>query len=565
MSTENTHKHFWICVCFFSLLYGIFGTETVQASDTAEFLLLTEHTGLPHPPGYPWLISWFRIFHQLSVFSSVHRVAIANGCISAISLGVLWCTSYQYTQHKISSYLAVGALAFQPLWLRYSTIPEAFSLLALEYAIVAYLFSLSTVSRQHSWILGGCLALIVGGHHAGVLAFPMIVVLLYRYRFWLLDILGISLVGLCSYLLLWNFSVEHNPHFWSWGAIDNVDTLFRYIMRYDYGSLRITHTSITGKWWETPWMYLYDWSVDSWGLFPIVLLYTIWNKRGQNSATNVYRTATHMWLVVATWLFASVGLLALFQLPISKEFLVHSNRFFMAPGIIIMPLIAIGMHTVARKISFMQYVWMCVVAAFFAKNWIVVGRFDKRMAHFIEHSCANFPDNSIVFVRGDGAVFSLLYAQEVQGMCQQVNFVFPSMLGYTWYQQKISAQGFRQPSTQNIMQDNISTRHIFVSLGMTNDGIEFSTVPWLGLWMQVLPDHTALPSPQMVEEHLQQSMDDLHVSFFMENHFVQERVAESWVGDQYYHSWLSVSTAYRDIGDNISAERCVGMAEMFHK
>lgn len=563
MSVESTHKHFWFCVCFFSLVYGVFGANTVQASDTSEFLLLATHEGLPHPPGYPWLISWFRLFHLLPVFSSVHCVSIANGCISALALGVLWCTLHHYTQDKSVSYISVGLLAVQPLWFRYSTVPEAFSLLALEYAILGYLFSVSIVSRRDAWLFGGCLALIVGGHHAGVFAFPMILLLLYRYRRWFVDVVGISLLGVVVYTVLWDFSDTREVSLWSWGYIDSVDTWFRHIMREDYGSLRITHASIQGEWWETPRMYLYDWSVDSWGIFPIVLVYLVWQM--------VYRGAESKWhatkvpVVLGTWLLASVVLLTLFRLPISKDFLVHSNRFFMAPGIIIMPLIAMGLQNISRRIPFLQYGLTCVVLAFFAGNWILAGRFDKRMSHFIEHSCANFPDNSIVFVRGDGAVFSLLYAQEVQGMCQQVNFVFPSMLGYTWYQQKISAQGFRQPSTQNIMQDNISTRPIFVSLGMTNDGIEFSTVPWLGLWMQVLPEHTAVPSPQMVEEHLQQSMHDLDVSFFVGNHFLQERVAESWVGDQYYHSWLSVATAYRNIGDTISAQRCVQMAESFRQ
>ena len=76
---------------------------------------------------------------------------------------------------------------------------------------------------------------------------------------------------------------------------------------------------------------------DSWWLFPILTLISLrsiqwFGRDGQFGLS---------------WILSSVFVLSLFGLPTTHAHLVHSNRSFMAPSVLVLPFVALWTSSVA--------------------------------------------------------------------------------------------------------------------------------------------------------------------------------------------------------------------------
>ncbi len=238
-------------------------TKGIQASDSSEFVLASIQNTRIHPPGYPLLSLWGHCFQWLSV-NSMWNTAVAMGVLHSIALAVLVDTCWVLTKHRGLSLWIVAVLSMQPLWIRYSTIAEAFPALTLVYSVLLWLYVVPE-QNWHSILFAICLTVGLGTHHMFILAFPMMAILGWRYwtRWWQMA-LGI-VVGLSSYLWLWD-SAESA---WRWGEVHNLSDLLHYFLRRDYGTFQITHSTEIGTWWGTSLHYLKTLLLGSWGVFSI--------------------------------------------------------------------------------------------------------------------------------------------------------------------------------------------------------------------------------------------------------------------------------------------------------
>ena len=61
-----------------------------------------------------------------------------------------------------------------------------------------------------------------------------------------------------------------------------------------------------------------------------------------------------------SWILSSVFVLSLFGLPTTHAYLVHSNRFFMAPSVLVLPFVALGLQVLQVNGRFYQVCWCCL-------------------------------------------------------------------------------------------------------------------------------------------------------------------------------------------------------------
>lgn len=541
-STSHSSQMLWCTAVFVAHTIAVLtlSTSGIQASDSSEFVLSAALGSRVHPPGYPLLSIWCGLFQWLSD-NPMWNTAVAMGVFHSCAITLLFSALTRWTRSIGVSLWSVGLLAATPLWIRYSTIPEAFPALSLVFAGLVWLLSFEHLTTRHAIVLSGLLCLGIGSHHLFVFSFPIILWLMWQLRrFWWIYLIGIA-CGFASYGVLFLSSQTS----WAWGEVSTVSDLIRYFLRTDYGTFQITHHEELGTWWGTPLVYIQTLMVESWGVFLM----------GFVGLKNMVHKEK---LLLLAWLLASVFVLSLFGMPTTPTYLSHSNRFFLSSMVLWLPFVAKGtqwlLRIVPQNINAVIKVWSVVPVAIVLTNIPVAGRFDTRMQDWIEHSCAVFPENSLVFVAGDGAVFGSVLGQEVLGLCSQVQFVYPRLLTYEWYQRRLIARGIQGETMLHILQQHSGSA--FSVLGLVGADADLPlSVPFGGYWMQFIPPGTPLPSPEIVESHLREQGQQMNLSE-LSHPFLLKQSAENWPLEQWGHSWLALGEAYRSFEEQTAADAC---------
>ena len=542
-TSHHASRVVW-CICLFvahTIAVLALATTGIQASDSSEFVLSATLGTRIHPPGYPLLTLWTGAFQWMSD-NPMWNTAVAMGVLHSFAVTFLFDALARWTKSAGVSLWSLGVLVASPLWIRYSTIPEAFPALSLVFSGLVWLLSFEQLSKRHALVFSGLLCLGIGSHHLFVFAFPLILwVMWVLRRFWWMWLIGI-LCGFASYGLLLSPSISS----WSWGDVSTVSDLIPYFLRVDYGTFQITHHKEVGTWWGTPLVYVQTLIVESWGCFLIGLVglkSMAWKER----------------LLLLSWLLSSIFVLSLFGMPTTSTYLAHSNRFFVSSMVLWLPFVAKGaehlMQVASKNLLAIAKVWMLVPFAIVLTNIPAAGRFDTRMQDWLEHSCSVLPEDSLVFVAGDGAVFGSVLGQEVLGICSGVKFVYPRLLTYEWYRQKNAEKGIQGNTMLQILQQHSGPA--FSVLGLVGADTDLPpSVPFGGYWMQFIPPGSALPSPEIVEAHLREQSQQMTLSE-PSHSFLLEQSAENWPMEQWGHSWLALGEGYRAFGEEKSADACI--------
>ena len=183
----------------------------------------------------------------------------------------------------------------QPLWIRYTTIPEAFPALSLVYAGLVWLLSFERLTLRHAWVFSIVLLLGIGTHHMFVLTVPIFAVV---------DLANATVVvgmgiGYCRWVCIVRAVIFEGQSGWSWGEVSTLSDVTRYFLRADYGTFQITHHAQEGTWWGTPWMYIKTTFVESWGVLHIGIVTVAVEEEG--GSTFVVLGLILSWCVVLVW------------------------------------------------------------------------------------------------------------------------------------------------------------------------------------------------------------------------------------------------------------------------
>jgi hypothetical protein len=165
---------------FTCTLYALTSSPTLQGHDSPEWVNLSLHGGVAHPPGYPLYTLLLQLAGTLPLpLGPAHRMSLLSAALMSMAVVVLSRALIQRNAHPFTA--RVAALAFGltlPAW-RLAGVPEVFAGLALNGA--AFLYVLHWIDNaeellpRHGAALGAVVGAGMAHHHSVALLLPLLV------------------------------------------------------------------------------------------------------------------------------------------------------------------------------------------------------------------------------------------------------------------------------------------------------------------------------------------------------------------------------------------------------
>jgi hypothetical protein len=120
-------------------LYAASAPHTVALEDDALFILSSYFLGIAHPPGYPLFTLIGHLFSLLPFGSVAYRVHLVSALFGALSGAALWLCARQLSLGRLSAHVAAFALGLSPVFWSQSIIAEVYTLNAFFFLVLVYL------------------------------------------------------------------------------------------------------------------------------------------------------------------------------------------------------------------------------------------------------------------------------------------------------------------------------------------------------------------------------------------------------------------------------------------
>jgi hypothetical protein len=230
------------------VLYLVTTAHYQVTGDTSDFLLASKTFGVSHPPGYPTLILLGHIFSWLPFGSTAFRIDLLATFCSAGTVALVYVTGVRLTRRPWAAALGASALAFTPLFWKWSLQIETFPLNNLLVAAVIYCvvcWHQEPERRRHLFVAGLLFGVGLTNQQTMLLMAPAIAYVLWLNRRTLLadqKVIGWAalwvVAGLVPYLYVpFAAAFGHSPD--NWDHASSLVNLFNLITRSDYGGTTV--------------------------------------------------------------------------------------------------------------------------------------------------------------------------------------------------------------------------------------------------------------------------------------------------------------------------------------
>jgi hypothetical protein len=410
-----------------------------SGADGGDLITAAATGGVPHPTGYPVYILLARLFQYLPIGSLAFRTNLLSA-LAAAGAGVL---VYKLVTHSLSSrnhfagIISGCAFGLSPLFWSQAVITEVYTLNAFFIALILYwsFFPPFQNKMKSDLVLGLAFGLALGNHLTTVLLLPVLLVpsISFRERKWQVDVrclarqsVGMGL-GLLVYLSLPLRALAHPPI--NWG---NPVTWKNFIWLvsgrlYQDEVFALNLPSLWERIQSASTLFIAQFGV--FGLCASLLGYILCLR---SSPLN-YST---LWIMIAFSIF-SVGY--------ATE---DSFLYFIPPVMCLAIWIGLGVDGLMGMVSgripklgwavgVLALLYLFIIAG---GNWSHVDASrDTRAEQFGRLVMSQMPEESLVFVQRDPAIFSLWYFHFALHQRTDIAVIAIELLQFDWYQDTLRA------------------------------------------------------------------------------------------------------------------------------
>lgn len=419
------------CIFFFYWLFFLFSQSTSLYGGDAGDLVTAAYTGgIAHPPGYPLYSFIGYIFSHIPLGTIAWRVSLLSSIPSALTLTLLTSLIFNLTGSKIAAIVAPSTLGATYIFWLYSSVPEVFSLHLMFILLILYIsFSFAeNPTFKTLLMLSGVMGLSLTHHHTILFIFPICALVVIQKQKYLQSLtrkhiaycICAFLIGLSPYIWAYIAALRIAPIVW-----DDPVTLknfIRLISRADYGSFQSGFqigNHIASRLIQIP--ALINFYIEDFRVFGVVLsIIGTLNILILRKKEFVPYILGFVLTGPVYFFYASYLLTSNFNIAIAERFVLPSYIFvtiLMGFGIgAIVNFIASIRFTQIIRIRFiillLSTVLLCTLPISLIKlnaHKISALKYDRTAENFGRDILQTVPQNSILLLLGDQAVFNTQY------------------------------------------------------------------------------------------------------------------------------------------------------------
>jgi hypothetical protein len=438
-------------VAFAAVGYTAVAPRWILGGDNGEFSTLYAVGGIAHPPGYPSMVLWLRLWHWLPVDSAAYGAALAT-----VVLGVLGVYSVQraclsWGASVGATALASAVYAFSPLTWKLCSHAEAFAMNAMFAGVILTLSAKADEPlrspTRHVVLLGAVGGLALANHQTIALLAPIGLLAAVRVTQQARRPLAAALAGLGAlmlglglpYVYVYILAKEGDPNTMPlWIEAPTVAGVFFHFRRGAYGTFSLADPGLQVQPLAHLWHFAETECRQTLGMPILVLaaagLATVRRKVGTIGRSRLASIGA----LAAAFALAGPAFIARFNLPFVGAAPTVAERFYLLPEVVLTVMGALSIDVLvpwllAREGLVAALTLQTSVAASILAVPEVVEHHRRTVDLYVRNTLAAAPANAILVSSGDHRWGGFMYARYALRLRPDVVDVVPEMLAQAWY------------------------------------------------------------------------------------------------------------------------------------
>jgi Protein of unknown function (DUF2723) len=566
----------------------------ILGGDNGEFATMYAVGGIAHPPGYPSMVLWLRLWHWLPVDSPAYGAALATVMLGVTAVFLVQRACLAWGASTAATALASAIYAFSPMAWKMSCHAEVFAMNAMFAGAILTLSapSVEWVGARGVWKLG--LFGLLGGfaladQQSIVLLAPVGLLAGVRAaratnKTVVAAVIGLAalLVGLLiPYVYVYVVATTSDPRTTPmWIEARSLAGVFFHLRRGAYGTLSLAGLAVEANPLGNLGLFARNGTRQTLGLpFVVLLAAVLAVVRGRHKAIERPILASLVALA-ATFLLAGPLFIARFNLPFVGASPTVAERFYLLPEVVLTVMGALAFDSLlpwlmARDGLVAAISLQAALAASILTVPEVLEHNRPTVDLYIRNTLAAAPKNARVVGSGDHRWGGFMYARYALHLRTDVVFLVPGIMTQAWYRHELQdltgvpleGPGHRPLAPKELLARMLAASHarpdggegspVFYTDWLDEPSLQNTPHDTVGTLMQVLEEGETGPT---VDE-----LEAMNLSVF-EKYELEPTPPEDPHGwgytlqADYARPWGELGEAYRREGRMDKAQECLARA-----
>ncbi len=437
-----------------ALGYTLTAPHWILGGDNGEFATLYARGGIAHPPGYPSMVLWLRLWHWLPVDTPAHGAALATVVLGVLAVWAVQRACLAWGASTGATAFASAVLAFSPTAWKMGCSAEVFAMNAMFAGAILTLSA--PAARLTGWKLTLALGSIAGVAAADqqsiVLLAPVGLLAAVRAvretdRRWLASTAGIAglfLGLLLPYLYMYIVAKTGDPRAMPlWIEAPTLAGVFFHFRRGAYGTLALAGTPMEHHGLAHLWLFVKSSTRQMLGAPLIVLLAVAIAVERETGRTIPERVRRSRVALGTAFFLAGPLFIACFDLPLVGAAPTVAERFYLLPETILTVMTALSIDAltpwlvVRRGLTIAITAQVAVVAAILTVPEVL--EYNRPTVQiYVENTLRAAPENSLIVGSGDERWGAFMYARYALRLRQDVLYLVPGTMVQAWYRRDVA-------------------------------------------------------------------------------------------------------------------------------
>ncbi len=551
----------------------------ILGGDNGEFSALYAAGGIAHPPGYPSMVIWLRLWHWLPTDTPAHGAALATVVLGVMAVWTVQRACLAWGASTAATAFASALYAFSPMAWKMSSHAEVFAMNAMFAGAILALSA--PAPRLSGWKMMLPLGLLAGvaiaNHQSIVLLAPIGVFAVARglrdaARPWpaaIVGLLAFSTGLIVPYVYLYVVARTSDPRTTPlWIEAPTLAGVFFHFRRGAYGTLSLAGTPAEGQHLANLVLFAKGCARHTLGM-PLVVLLAAAVALARRRA----RSAMGSKLALgAAFLLAGPVFTSWFNLPLVGAGPTVAERFYLLPEVVLTVLGALSVDALVPWLMARDGLTsaLAALAGVTATSLTVpeVLEYNRpTVALYIENTLRAAPPDALIVGTGDHRWGGFLYARYALHERPDVLYLVPATMTQAWYRrdmQDLTGVSFETPAHRAVGPKTLMARLLATGRPVLYtdwpDEVADTQHYTVGTLMRVLRPGEDPPRLEAVE-----AMNVETFSRYELESTLPEDV-HGWgylLEGDYARPWGELGSAYGKEGQGVKEQECYAVAARF--